>query len=278
VPADYSEDELRAQAESIAGMTVVNSGFNCNAGKLLVVSRDWPQRQRLLDLIETAWRVAGPRHAYYPGSTKRWEELTRGRAHVRLVGEHGPHWVPYALVPDLDPNDLAEPLFKEEPWCALLAETALASSVPAAFLDAAVRFANERMWGTLAAMIVVSPTARRDPQVAAAVERATRELRYGAVAINTWAATVFGLGGPPWGGHASATLADVQSGIGFGHNTFMLESVEKCVVEGPIKAFPRPPWVAGHKTLAPLLRKVTEFELEPSWLKVPAIALLAMRG
>ncbi|MGC4092488.1 MAG: aldehyde dehydrogenase family protein [Polyangiaceae bacterium] len=44
-PLRYTDAELSAAARNVAGMFVNNAGFNCNAAKLLVTSRDWPQRE-----------------------------------------------------------------------------------------------------------------------------------------------------------------------------------------------------------------------------------------
>jgi len=89
---------------------------------------------------------------------------------------------------------------------------------------------------------------------------------------------VFALGSPPWGGHPSSTLANIQSGRGWVHNSLMLDSVEKCVLRTPLKGFPKPPWFPGHRSLARLGRRLVDFEMAPSWLKVPAIAATAMQA
>ncbi len=45
-----------------------NASFNCNAGKVLVVSKDWPQRDKFVDAIRTLFGSLGPRVSYYPGA------------------------------------------------------------------------------------------------------------------------------------------------------------------------------------------------------------------
>jgi hypothetical protein len=110
------------------------------------------------------------------------------------------------------------------------------------------------------------------------LERAIVELRYGTVAINQWPAVVYAAASPPWGGYPSATLADIQSGIGFVHNTFMLDGIEKSVLRGPIVMSPKPPWFYDSSTSHVVGEKMADFEAAPSPLKIPAIALAAMRG
>ena len=114
--------------------------------------------------------------------------------------------------------------------------------------------------------------------MSAAVEKAIRDLRYGAVAVNTWPAAVFALGSLPWGGHPSVSPQDIQSGLGWVHNTYMFEDIEKAVLRAPAHPASRPsPWVPGHRGVATLGRRLADFELAPSWLKVPGIAAAAMR-
>jgi aldehyde dehydrogenase (NAD(P)+) len=149
---------------------------------------------------------------------------------------------------------------------------------PIEFLAEATEFANEYVWGTLNAMLFVHPRSESDPGVRPALDRALRELRYGTIAINHWPAMVYAFGVPPWGGHPSATLDNIQSGLGWVHNTLMLERIEKNVLRGPLKPFPKPAWFPGHRTLDELGKRLLSFELAPSWIKVPGIALVALRG
>ena len=49
---------------------------------------------------------------------------------------------------------------KTENWCGVLQEVALPGTYgdPEAFLDAAVKFANEECWGTLSCSLMVCPS------------------------------------------------------------------------------------------------------------------------
>ena len=58
------------------------------------------------------------------------------------------------------------------------------------------------------------------------LERAVVDLRYGTVAFNHWPALGYAFGTTPWGGHQSATLRDIQSGLGWVHNPFMLAGID----------------------------------------------------
>jgi hypothetical protein len=278
VPGPYDDGELGYQGANIAGMVANNASFNCNSAKLLVTPKTWDKRAQLMDLVTQGIGKAEVRKAYYPGAEQRWKQFTEGRKGLKLIGNAKAGELPYAVIPDVDPEQAGDRVFTQEPWCSVLSETGLNGSDAASFIAEAVKFVNEKVWGTLTAMVIVHPKTMKDPAAAEAIEKGIRELRYGAVCVNTWAGAVFGLGTTPWGAHPSSTLQDIQSGKGWVHNTFMLENIEKCVLRAPVKAFPVSPWFPGHKTVDLLAKRLVDFEMNPSWLKVPGVAAAAMRG
>src|SRR5581483_6776828 len=247
--------------------------FNCNSAKLLVDAKGWPGRDKLMSSLKAALAKVPVRKAYYPGAEQRWKELTDSHQNVEKIGDAGPGTLPWAIIPGVDAEKKDEKVFYMEPWCSVISETSIGTADPAAFLDEAVKFCNDRVWGTLSATIIIHPTTAKDPKVAAALERAIRELRYGTVCINHWPALGFAFGTTPWGGHPSSTLEDIQSGRGWVHNTYLLNDadIEKCVIRGPLVVKPKPPWFAGHKTADKLGKKLVKMEAAPSALKLPGI-------
>ena len=278
VPGPYSGAELDFQAANLATMITNNASFNCNAAKMIVVSKAWPQRERFIELVGAHLARAKPRNAYYPGARERYELLTAGRASVLRFGAASDTQLPWTIVRGLDANDKDEPAFTTEPFCALVSEVALDASEPAAFLAQATAFCNDTLWGTLNAAIVIHPSTEKDPAAAKALDQAVLDLRYGAVAINHWPAIVYGLVTPGWGGHPSATLEDIQSGLGWVHNTYLLEGIEKMVLRGPLKAFPKPAWFYDNARGDKIGERLIGMESAPSWLKFPGVVLQALRG
>jgi aldehyde dehydrogenase (NAD(P)+) len=277
VPGKFSDDGLWFQAKNLATMVANNASFNCNAAKMLITSRAWPQRARFLELVGKALSEIVPRRAYYPGARDRYDELVGDRPGVMKLGTAGPDELPWAFITGVD-SASDDPLFRIEPFCAVLSQTDLDESDPAAFLASVTRFCNERLWGTLNATLIIDPRTEADPQVASALDRAIVDLRYGSVTINIWPGVVFGAMSPPWGGYPGATLADVQSGIGWSHNTFMLERIEKSVFRAPFTMSPKPAWFYDNKMMNVLGAKLADFEQSQSALKIPGLALAAMRG
>jgi aldehyde dehydrogenase (NAD(P)+) len=273
VPHAYSDAELRFQARNVVTMVVNNASFNCNAAKVLVTATGWPQREAFLDLVARGLASVPPRRAYYPGAFDRYGVLLADRPKVERFGESGPERLPWALVRGLDAGDREERLFDTEPFCGILSETRVGSTDPVEFLDAATTFMNDRLWGTLNAMVVIHPALEADSTVAAALDRAVARLRYGTVAINHWPALGYAFGTPPWGGHQSASLTDIQSGRGWVHNTYMLDGIDKAVIRGPLVAKPTPLWFFDNTKAAAVAPRVADLEAGPSWLKLPGIVL-----
>jgi aldehyde dehydrogenase (NAD(P)+) len=175
---------------------------------------------------------------------------------------------------DLEPT-VDYPAFREEAFCSVAAITNLGGADPGAFLDAAAEFCNERLSGTLNATVIIDPATAGERREA--LDRAVARLRYGTVAVNVWAAAGFVLG-TPWGGYPGATLADVQSGVGFVHNSRVLGRVEKTVYTAPFRHFPKPPWFATHRSSDVALQRIAEFEGDPRVARMPGFALAALRS
>ena len=278
VPDAYSEAELDYLAHNVAAMVSNNASFNCNAAKMLVLSAPWAQREVFLRRLSRVLVRIPTRRAYYPGATERFARLTEGRERVERIGDDQEGRLPWTLVHDLDPKRPDDPAFSTEPFCAILSVVALDEADPAAFLDAATRFANDTLWGTLNAMLVVPPRLERSAEVGAAVDRAVETLRYGTVAVNQWPALVYALTSPSWGGHPSSTLADIQSGLGWVHNTYLLDGIEKAVLRAPLRLRPKPVWFAEHRRAAAVGRGLVSMEARPAWWKLPGLAVEALRG
>jgi aldehyde dehydrogenase (NAD(P)+) len=277
VPGKYSDGELTAMARSLAGMVVHNASFNCNAAKMLITPRGFAQREPLLARLEAEFAKVAPRNAYYPGAEARYLALTKDAAHVTRIGEASPGQLPWTLISGLDPeSDAAQ--FEVEPFCSILSEVSVGSADPVEFLASATEFANEKLWGTLNAMLYVTPKTERDPALSKALERAIGELRYGTVGVNHWPSAAYALATAPWGGHPSATLADVQSGLGWVHNSLLLEAVEKTVQRGPLRALPVPPYFPGHRSLHLLGRALADFEAAPSAVGLAKVGYFAVRA
>jgi acyl-CoA reductase-like NAD-dependent aldehyde dehydrogenase len=277
VPATFSEKELDFLSQNVATMMINNASCNCNAGKMLLTSKGWAQREAFLSKLRAVLKEVPSRKAYYPGAFDRYEHLVGGRSGVEAFGEKTSEKLPWTLITGLDGKG-EDKLFVTEPFCPILSEAVLDESDPVKFIEAATSFCNDKLWGTLSGIMVIHPSIEKDAAGSAAVDKAIAELRYGAVGVNCWTGVVYGMVTPPWGAHPSSTLENIQGGLGWVHNTFMLEGIEKVVVRAPVTVNPKPPFFATHKNAHVVAPKVLALEANPSWFKVPSIALSALFG
>jgi acyl-CoA reductase-like NAD-dependent aldehyde dehydrogenase len=275
VPGPYTDRELDFQAENLAASIVNNASFNCIATKLIVTHRGWPARENFLDKVQAILDRTSPRAAYYPGAQERFRQFAPG-GDVREV-QNGQIALPWTIVRDTSP-DKAQLYFGEESFVCVTAETALDYDSSEDFLDAVPDFCNERVFGTLGATLVVHPKFRRTAGNEARLARAIERLRYGTVAINHWSALGYAVMSAPWGGYPGGTLADPASGIGWVHNTFMLEGVEKTVLEGPLTVWPKPFWFPTNRAADKIGWQVLRLYQNPSVGKLPPLFWTALRA
>jgi len=277
VPGPWSARDLAYQGEHLASMITFNAGFNCLSTRVIVTHRGWDQRTALLDAMRRFWKQTPPRKAYYPGAEAIHRDFVGAHPEAEQFGDPAPGTLPWTLIPDVDPTGVDDPCFTREGFCSLMSETALEADSPAAFIDEAVAFVNERVWGTLTGTLLVHPASLRDPEVRAAVERAVANLRYGTVGVNLWGIMGF-LMRCTWGAFPGHPSHDIQSGQGVVNNPLMLPRVQKSVIRGPFRQWPKPPVMGSHRALTPLYERFVEFERQPAWWKVPGLTLAAMRG
>ena len=278
VPGLWSKADLRYQAEHVATQRLHNGGYNCIAAQGIILSSDWPQRDAFLAELRSAMASAPQRPAYYPGSDQRVESARAAYPQAQqLPGGR--------LLIDV-PAVSGEKALAVEYFAPVLAITQIPGT-GAAFLDAAVEFANDGFAGTLGANILVHPRTLR--AAGAAFDQALAHLRYGAIAVNCWTGFAFLTARATWGAFPGHTLTEVQSGIGVVHNALLLDDVERTVVRGPFRPShrslgggfnlsPKPPWFVTNRTSAMTGRRLTRFAARPSWRKLPGIFASALRG
>jgi acyl-CoA reductase-like NAD-dependent aldehyde dehydrogenase len=277
VPGPWSDSDLAYQAEHIDSMLTNNAGFNCNATRVIIQHTGWSQREQLLQQVRRVLVRVPLRAAYYPGARERYQAFVAAHPEAGQIGTPEQQQLPWTLVEGVDPANADDVCFTTEAFCGLFAETGLdAASVPE-YIDRAVAFANEQLWGTLNATIIVHPSSLKDPAIAAAVERAIANLRYGSVGVNYWAGIGYALGITTWGAFPGHEIDNIQSGMGVVHNTLMFSRPQKSVLRGPFRGLLTPPWFVSQGRIASrLFPKLVAFEAAPSPWKVPGIVRAAL--
>jgi aldehyde dehydrogenase family protein len=278
VPGRWSDADIAYQADNLATMLTNNAGFNCTTPRVVITPAGWRQRQSFLNAVRGRLGATPVRLAYYPGAEERFDLFIGAHPEAEMYGTRADGRLPWALITDLDPGARDDPCFTTESFCGVFGELPLPSSDVADYLARAVAFANEGLWGSLNATLIVHPSSMRDPRVAAAVEGAVAGLRYGTVAINHWSALGFALGVTPWGAFPGHARNDIGSGTDVVHNTLMFSRVEKTVVRAPFRAWPKPIWFGSHRTARRLAPKLVRFEESPSLLRLAGMLPLAVLG
>ncbi|WP_036969418.1 aldehyde dehydrogenase family protein [Promicromonospora kroppenstedtii] len=276
VPGRWTAADLRYQAEHLASMRLHNAGHNCVAGQMVVLSADWPQKDDFLAELRAALARMPAREPWYPGTA---DKVSRANA-AHPDAEH----LAGRILTEVAPGDQA---CTDEYFAPVLAWTQLPGT-GAEFLGAAVGFANDSLYGTLGANVLVRPRDRR--AMGAAFDHAIADLRYGNIAINAWTGLSFLLAGATWGAFPGHTVADVGSGIDVVHNGHLLSGPERSVVTGAFRPFPRsvlhgepslfpkPPWFSGSRSVTDTGRALTRYAAAPSWGRLLPVLLAAFRA
>ncbi len=278
VPGAWSNLDLEFQADNVASMLTNNAGFNCTAIRLLVTPAGWRQRQPFLNAVRQRLAATAVRRAHYPGAADRYDAFMAAHPEAERYGARDNAHLPWALIADLDPRHTDDPCFTTEAFCSVTGEVPIPSDSIVDYLARAVAFVNESVSGTLNATLIAKPASIRHPDIGPAIERALAELRYGTVSLNHWSGIGFALGVTPWGAYPGHTRSDIGSGVGVVHNSLMFSRVEKTVLRGPFRPFPKPIWFGSHRTAHRMAPRMVAFERHPSLWRVAAMLPLAIRG
>ncbi len=284
LPGRWSKRDLRYQAEHIVSAKMHNSGFNCIGAQVLVLPENWDHKDALLDAVRTALSDIDDRDPYYPGARARCEAAVANSSQVEVFGGSDPRY----LVTGLDPASDDESWFSEEIFGPALAVTSLRGDDVSSYLDAAVTFVNDRLYGTLAVNILIAPSTRK--QHAEDLEKAITDLRYGTVTVNLWSGAAYFISRCPWGAYPGHTRQNIQSGSGVVHNALMLENTEKSVVRGPFAPSPRTfakgefhlgpkqVYFTTNKTAHRTGELLVDYSDKPTKANLVKVALSAVRG
>ncbi|CAH0123069.1 aldehyde dehydrogenase family protein [Microbacterium sp. Bi121] len=283
VPGEWTQADLTFQAEHIATMRLQNCGHNCIAGQVVIISSDWAQADEFRAALRRAYAKAPERPIWYPHSDDRMQQANDDYPDALVLGDR--------LLVEIGEEEDPTALQNTEYFAPVLGVIAIPGTGQQ-FLDAAVAHANDKLQGTLGANLLIDPATQRS--LGTGFERAVAELRYGSIAINAW--TAFGFITPTltWGAFPGNTLQDVGSGIGVVHNALLLDRVERSVLHGPFRPFPRslpvvsgggrftilpkPPWFVSARTGAVVSEGLTRFRANGGVVGLAKTLLQALRA
>lgn len=258
VPGHWNPRELAYQARHLVSVLTFNGGYNCLTPQVVLVAREWPQKDEFLQAVKAEMARFSRRDDHFPGASERRKEWRSRYPEGEVFG-------PRTLV-KVSPYQ-REALFEEEAFCGMLGWAELNASGPEEFLNESVAFCNDTLWGDLSCGILCDPVTRRDAEVALA--HALTELRYGTVGVNAFTGLGFLSSVTPWGSYRGGRS---DTGRGWAHNTFFFDRPEKSVLEGPFAPRLAPPWMKPFPRLPEVGRAWFDLDLEPSQAHLARVA------
>jgi hypothetical protein len=272
VPGAWSAKDISYQANHVASMLVNNAGFNCLTPRVLLTWRHWPQRAAFLHEIECVLASIPTRPAYYPGARERHSTFLDAHPGAHRIGAADEGRLPWTVIRDLNAGRHDDVALNVEAFCGLLAETSLDTATVDQFVDAAVEYCNDVVWGSLAVTVLAHPRELRDELVSSRIEAAVAALRYGSIGLNLWHAWSFAFGTTTWGAYPGHAVTDIQSGTGVVGNALMFDRPQKSVVTGPFRTVPAPPSFATAAHGAAAMRRFVRFQLDPGLVSALRVA------
>lgn len=276
VPGEWTEADIKEQAAKMAFWMMRHEGYICFAPRILILQEEWPHRKAFFQALVDSLSAVEPIRAYYPGSAETQRGFVKAHPEAIQLGGGLEDHVPWTLIPDLDPNVPDDICFRRESFSGLCGEVRLSAPSVPAYLEKAVDFLNNTVWGTLSATLVVSDESLSDLKIGSAVEETIENLRYGTVGLNgpgTWG---FYNMKSPWGGYPGSNISDIQSGNSWVANFLMLHEPEKTVVRAPFRMRPYP-FLGTAKDLHVFGQRLTEFEMGPNLPRLMRLFLSALR-
>ncbi len=277
VPGDWEEKHFDYQAKNLFSMLAMFNGYTCTTMRVLVLPKNWPGSEKLVTKLQELMADIPPAVNYYPGTEQTFSDAMTCYPGASVFGKLDEDHQPWMLVKDLDANK-DEMAFNREFWAAFTTQAYVDGATKEEYLLNAVKFANEKLWGTLSAAIIVDPVSQKELEDNGTLKKAIDELHYGTVAVNTSPGMGISLGGNPWGGYPGATYNNIQSGNGFVNNPYMLEKVEKSVVFTPFYQSPEPPMFIKKTTNTKMAKAFVQYSISHKLTDFARLMFAAIRG
>ena len=263
IPDKWSKSDIRVQAKKVATAKLQNAGFNCIAAQVVILDKNWKQKDEFISKVKEIISEQQTRYFYYPGSKERITELNT-KSGIDILSQDVCE-VPYsASVTDNDD----EYYFHNEIWGGSIIFKNLESNSVTDFMSKATYFCNQKLWGNLGCTVLIKP--KTEKKYLDDFEKMVDSLQYGTVAINEWSALGFAIPTLPWGGYPGNKDSDIQSGQGYVHNTFLFESPLNGIVRTQFKPLLNidPPWFITHSNSDKVLKNLTLYLCTNSKLKL----------
>jgi len=277
VPGAWSQEDIDYQAENLASWIMGNASSACNNPRVIILHAEWLQRTAFLAALRKIYAQTPLRFAFYPGSQDRYRTFLNAHPEAEQIGEARNGELPWTIIPEVDHEKSDDICFTTEAFCSVVAVTSISAASVPEFLERSVIFANQRLWGTLAAGLFVHPATMKDPQVKTAIDKAIEDLRYGTIGVNCSAGVSWVMMTTPWGAYPGQDIFDIQSGNSFVHNTLLFSKPQKTVVFAKFREKPKPiTFVSRGEVIRTMGSLLVDLMAAPSPWKLPRILKTAL--
>jgi acyl-CoA reductase-like NAD-dependent aldehyde dehydrogenase len=276
IPGHWSEEDIKKQATKIVSWHALNAGSNCFTPRLIIQEKDWEHRKELTKAMGEILSTLDTQKAYYPGIMERYSKFFDAHPEAKTYGNIENEHLPWTMIEDIDPYNVDDIFFTTEAFGSLIAETGLDASNIHEYIEKAVKFVNETLWGTLTTTILVHPDSLKDSYISDSLDSAISNLRYGTVSVNELGVLSYLPGVTTWGGFPGSSIYDVQSGIGVINNYLMFDKPEKSVTFGPFTKID--PQLITFKHGVEFASKYTYYQAKPSILRFFGLFWTILQG
>jgi hypothetical protein len=255
-PDKWSASELKHQAKKIVTAKLNNSGFNCIAAQIIVLPKEWKQKDLLKKYIVEYLKKIGDTTSYYPGSTQKLDTLKNNKNFTQVNEES---CITPFLISDIE---LEKEYAHDEAWSTVLFFKEIEFISKSQYVDDAINYVNNEVWGNLGVSVLIKKHKKEKNSIF--LNKYVKNLNYGTVAINEWSALAFIIPTMPWGGYPGNKDNNIQSGQGFVHNSLLFESPLKGVVYSKFRMsrLIDPPWFVTHKKSHKIFKNLTYYQAE----------------
>jgi hypothetical protein len=167
------------------------------------------------------------------------------------------------FIPEVEVDSLA---LKEEAFTMVLAQTSIKGTGGDSlkFLNKAVQFCNEKVFGDLGCSVIVDPrTARR---IGYGIDDCIAKLEYGVIGVNVWSGMIAIFPQLTWGAFPGNTAWNIESGVGQLSNSYMFDQIEKSVLWTPMMS---PIHLENAKPRdLKVIQGTTYYLIKPSWMRL----------
>jgi len=289
VPGLWKQKDILFQAKQIASAVENNASFNCNAIKVLVVSKHWSQKNNFMNALREEFKKMPSRYAYYPASWERYQTFLKHYPNAEVLGSpdldqntlnnygltqqnDSHHVIPWTLIPDvkISPDEYA---LKTEAFCGILSIVEIDTKDTSEFIQQSVEVCNSSIWGNLSCSLIVDPGTQKTYH--SEIESALNNLKYGSIGLNCWAALSYGLFTTTWGAYPEE---EVESGIGFINNGYFFDYPEKSIIRSSFRPLLKPVWFYDHKNLVSIGKNLVNFEYSQNFSALIKLVLSALKS